>query len=418
MKEDHQLYKDRFLTLKVQIIKWLYWMTLCRLRRQYGKRKIKVGFLVSEIAKWKGQTLYDYLAETNDFEPVIFVHPSGRELKDSGHINRVIADKIEFFRNNRMAVESIWDENANKCLPAQAIIADMVFYQQPWDIPPVPFVKEFAPRALTFYFPYYLVNNYIPELEIGMYLHHYVYRYILLNQALVNLYSPYYSPASYAGKMVGLGHPSVDLFYLKKDYQPTKDYVIYAPHFSFKCKRESDLYYYSSTFLEHGRLILDFAKKHADLNWVFKPHPRLRTELTACHVWSEEEVEQYYQEWERIGVACYDSNYQQLFLESKAMITDCSSFLSEYSCTGKPLIRLIPDQGKSLVPPNPVLEKLYDSFYKVYNEEELFEALDKVVIRVLDPQKEERMKLVREAGLADHYAAQSITDYLRSLLKG
>ena len=409
---------DKLLPIKVLIIRLMYGLTLNRLKRKYGKGKIKVGFLVSEISKWKGQSLYDYLANSQDFEPFIYVFPCSRDLEiSSNHLEKVISDKIEYFQASGIAVGSIWDIDRNKCIPVSEIDVDIVFYQQTWDIPIAPSAREFAPKALTFYFPYYMVNNYIPSLETGLYLHHYVFRYILLNEAQVKLYRPFYSPFLFAGKMVGLGHPCVDLFFLKRDYQPTKNYVIYAPHFSFKCNRKEERPFYSSTFLQQGKLILDFAKNHPEINWVFKPHPRLRSELTFTDVWTPEEVDQYYQEWEKIGIACYDSHYQELFLESKAMITDSGSFLSEYSCTGKPLIRLIPDEGKTMSPPNPVLANLYESFYKVYNDADLSEFLDLVVIRGLDPQREERMKLVREAGLADHYAAQSITEYIRTLLK-
>ena len=420
MQLDTQLYSDKFLPIKILVFKLMYQVTLWKLRARYGKRKIRVGFLVSEIAKWKGQTLYDYLATSADFDPIIYVFPSHRELMEElPSLNSILTSKTDYFKNSGMAVENIWDSEVSQQVLARQIDSDIVFYQQTWDIPPAPYLKAIAPKALTFYFPYYLVNNSIPQLEIGMYLHHYVYRYILLNEEQVNLYKPLVSSFHYAGKMIGLGHPCIDVFYLNRGYKATKNYVIYAPHFSFKGNRRQDneLFYYSSTFLEQGRLILDYAKRHPEINWVFKPHPRLKMELFDQNVWQKEEIDEYYREWERIGIACYDSHYADLFLESKAMITDCSSFLTEYSCTGKPIIRLIPDEGRTLPPPNPILVQLYDSYYKVYNNTELLNVLDVVVIQEKDPRKEERLKCIREVHLADHYAAKSITEYLRLLLK-
>lgn len=406
--------------LKAQCIKLKYHMTLHRLRKKYGKKKIRIGFLVSEISKWKGQTLYDYLLDTDDFLPVIFIYPSPHELKaeTKDSILIILEEKERYFLDCGMNVESIWDTSKSKCIHSSDIDADILFYQQPWDIPPAPLLEDIASKALTFYFPYYLVNNFIPEWELKMYLHYYVYRYIVLNERLVEIFKPYVRSSLYSGKMVGLGHPSIDLFYLQKDYKTTKNYVIYAPHFSFKCDRHTgkDLPYYSSTFLEQGKLILDFAKHHPEINWAFKPHPRLRTELTDYNIWTKQEVDEYYQEWERIGTACYDSQYIELFFESKAMITDCSSFLSEYSCTGKPLIRLIPYEGRYLAPPNPALEKLYDCFYKSYNDIELVSFLEMVVIDNKDPMKKSRIEQVVKAKLVDNYAAQNITDYIRELL--
>ena len=42
---------------------------------------------------------------------------------------------------------------------------------------------------------------------------------------------------------------------------------------------------------KYGKDILDYAKSHPEINWVFKPHPRLRTELTYSNVWTKKEVD-------------------------------------------------------------------------------------------------------------------------------
>lgn len=405
--------------LRALFFKYRYALVLRRLRKQYGKRKIKVGFLVSELSKWKGQTVYELMSKTHDFEPVMLIYPSPLDIQyDNARIDEILKEKENYFRRSGMHVRNIWDRDKQKSLPSSEINVDIVFYQQTWDIPPAPLIGDVSRKSLSFYFPYYMVSEFIPRLDLEMYLHYCIYRYVLLNEDLICFYKRYIKAANYTGKMVGLGHPCIDMFHLKKDYQGTKNYVIYAPHFSFKCDRPKgkELYFYSSTFLEYGKIIFNYAKNHPEINWVFKPHPRLRTELTCYNVWSKKEVDDYFQSWEEIGVACYDSHYIDLFLESKAMITDCCSFLTEYSCTGKPLIRLIPDHGKTLPPPNPALKKLQECFYKVFNEVDLFEFLDMVVLQDKDPNREDRLKCVREAHLTDNYAAQNITEYIRELL--
>ena len=349
----------------------------------------------------------------------MLIYPSPLDVQyEMNRIDELLEEKDIYFRRSGMHVRTIWDKKEQKCLPASKIDVDIIFYEQTWGIPPGPLIGDISGRSLSFYYPYYMVSEFIPKLDLEMYLHYRVFRYVLFNEDMVRLYKKHARTINYAVKMVGLGHPCIDTFYLKKNYHSTKNYVIYAPHFSFKCDRPNgkELYFYSSTFLEYGKVILNYAKSHPEINWVFKPHPRLRTELTSYNVWTKKEVDEYYQSWEEIGTACYDSHYIDLFLESKAMLTDCCSFLTEYSCTGKPLIRLIPNKGKTLPPPNPALEHLNDVFYKVFNENELFETLDMVIMQNMDPDREERLRCLHEAHLTENYAAQNITDYIRELL--
>lgn len=401
---------------KVRLVHRRYENTLLRLRREYGKRKLRVGFLVSEEAKWKGQSVYDLMQSSDKFVPIILVYPTKAEMKKSIAIQKQSVDAMmEFFRCHEMEVENIWDYEKQRHVPLEQIEVDILFYQQTWDLPPAPSPAKVASRALTFYFPYYLVNYYIPKIETQMRLQHYVYRYIVFSQQQVDLYERTTEKSHYAGRFVGLGHPIADLFQTqtRQSKPSSKNYVIYAPHFSFPVPNKERVFGVS-TFLDSGRVMLEFAKAHPEINWVFKPHPRLRRELVDKRVWTKEEVDVYYAEWENIGESCYTSDYVELFMESKAMITDCGSFLTEYSCTGKPLIHLVP--GKLPAQPNPALEKLYGLFYEAPDNETLLKWLNQIVIKGEDPRREERLKCAEESGLRNSHAAQNIVNYIDQLM--
>jgi hypothetical protein len=403
-------------TIRAQWLRVRYGLVMRNLRKIYGSRKIRVGFMVCVISKWKGQSLYDLMETTEDIEPVLLLLPSLEERDGpTGQIEKAIADKENFFKKKGMRVKSIWDVTRNNCMKAREIDVDIIFYQDPWIIDL--HLGNASGRSLTFYYPYYVPNAFNPEYGVKMHLHKTVFRHIFHSDNQVQLYKPFVHQYRYAGEMVGLGHPGLDVFYLRRNEQAKNNYVIYAPHFSFKCDRDSGpLPYYSSTFLENGRLMLGYAKAHPEINWAFKPHPRLRTELSTYGIWSKEEVNRYYAEWEEIGITCYDSDYIDLFFESKAMITDCSSFLTEYGCTGKPLIRPIPEQGKTLSLPNPAVAKLYDSYYNAYDNNDLLKLLDMILIEGQDPKKEERIIQLQNAKLTGTYAAKNIIEYIRELL--
>lgn len=395
------------------LLRLKYVRTICRLRRNYGRRKIVVAFCVSEISKWKSQILYDRLAQTNTYQPVVFVYPSPL---DFGHkefsVEALLDEKYAFFADKDMDVVKTWDVVSNQCILPEEAQPDIIFYQQPWDIPPFPSPSKIADLALTFYIPYYLINNFNVELELRQSLHRQVFGHIVQNEDVVSFFESKQKRNHYGGQLLGLGHTIVDNLTTRM-FSEEPDYVIYAPHFSFPAigvKR--DVTY--STFLDNGKLILEFAKQHSEIKWVFKPHPRLKFELKHTGIWSDEDVESYYSDWARIGIVCESPDYIEHFQKSSAMITDCGSFLTEYSCMDKPLIRLY--YHKDNLPPNPMLEKLYSTFYYAHNNDELMALLEQVICQHQDPNKDCRHEEIVHLGLNRSDASERIIEYIDSLL--
>lgn len=395
------------------LLRFKYKSTIFRLRRVYGRRKIIVAFCVSEIAKWKSQILYDRLANTDNYYPVIFVYPSPLDFgRKEFTLETLLHEKLVYFTNKGMNVVNIWNDVSNQCVIPEESQPDIVFYQQPWDIPPFPSPSEIADFALTFYIPYYLVNNFNLELELGQVLHRQVFGHVVQNEEVASLYDSMLKRKHYGGNRLGLGHTIVDNI-TTRIFPEESDYVIYAPHFSFPVTG-TDRFVTYSTFLDNGKLILDFAKQHSEIKWVFKPHPRLKLELKNTGVWSDVEIESYYADWARIGTVCETPDYIEHFQKSSAMITDCGSFLTEYSCMDKPLIRLY--YHKDNLPPNPILEKLYSTFYYAHNNNELMTCLEKIICQHQDPNKADRHEEVVRLRLDRANTSERIIDYMDSLL--
>lgn len=402
----------RFLTLIY--LRICYKIALHRVRTSIKNHNpITVYFLVSEIAKWKAQPLYDLMECDNMFRPNICIYPYDRELVlPKSSINQLLREKEDFFRNKRMRVINIWDSQKSCVDLSHFNLEGVVFYQQPWDIPPAPDPTQIANRWLTFYVPYYLVNNYNKRLELCMPLQRQVYRYIVPSEGIKDFYLKEVCKYKFAGELVGLGHPSADNI-LSLERTNSDFTVIYAPHFSFPYKSITRPLYYS-TFLENGEYILDYAKHHKNIKWVFKPHPRLKSELELTGAWPLAKIESYYGEWERIGEACYDSDYQSMFVNSDVLLTDCGSFLTEYACTRNPVIRLVlPDHD---LLPNPVLKELYSTYYNVTGNEELEATLDIVVNRKMDPQKEKRHNAINRIEFCNGPSSERILNYLSALI--
>ena len=391
-----------------------YKMTLFKLRKEVRREGfVQVYFFVSEIAKWKAQSLYDLMELDKRFVPVICIYPMGIESGDDNHILTLLSEKESFFQNKNMRVTNIWDVK-NKCIDMSLFkTKGIIFYQQPWDVPPAPTPLQVSRNWLTFYFPYYLVNNYAKTLELYKRLQRHIFRYIVPSEDIKNFYYKEVCRYAFAGEIVGLGHPCVD--YLISTKRTNMGFtVIYAPHFSFPVKSVNRPFYYS-TFLDNGELILNYAKKHREIKWVFKPHPRLKSELEITGVWSKAKIQDYYDEWEKLGEACYTSDYQSLFVNSDVMITDCGSFLSEYACTRNPIVRMVLP-GLNILP-HPALEELYSTYYCVCNNDELEDVFDMLLVKRNDPKKELRNKAIDKIEFCNNSSAERILEYISNMLK-
>lgn len=400
--------------LIIPYLRICYRVALYRIRKEAKIHPINVYFFVSEIAKWKAQSLYDLMESNNRFKPIICVYPMVVETDlPLMQLDSILNEKLSFFINKKMKAINVWDIR-NKCVDmAYFKSCGIIFYQQTWDVPPAPTPLQIALKYITFYIPYYLVNNYDKKLDLCMNLHRQVFRYIIPSEAIKDFYEKEVNKNKFAGKLVGLGHTCIDQFHTivrtKMDYT-----VIYAPHFSFPCNSLKRPLYYS-TFLDNGEFILDYAKKHREVKWIFKPHPRLKMELEVTGVWPKEKIIRYFEDWENIGSSCYNSDYQELFVNSDLMITDCGSFLTEYACTGNPIVRMVSPLLN--LSPNPIIEELYSTYYCVNNNDELNTILDMCIVERLDPQRVNRNRAIEKVGLGNSSASERIITYISDLLQ-
>lgn len=387
------------------------------LKRIRQKEKIRVLFLINEISKWKTKSLYNLMKESKDFEPVITLNIAdwqwnGLNLEERAEL---IDKNQEYF--NKQGIECIiaYDKITGKAIDLEKFEPDIVFYQQPYMYNKTHEPLRVSEFALTYYIPYYVPNYWIPHLYWWRDFHRHLFRYYQPNKEWADCLSNFVkkNKKEKVKNIVGIGHTMLDEFYLKKNIISSNNYVIYAPHWSIKHEKNKNAEYYS-TFLHNHKEILEYAKTHPEFNWVFKPHPTLKRALIRSEVMTEEEVDNYYNEWAKIGQCSYDSNYVDLFLDSKALITDCGSFLIEYFATGKPLIHLI---SKDCIPKPPkFVQEIFDTYYKVNNNKELYQVLDNILINNNDYLKEKRHSVLKKETWLNSDNAENILNDIRRTL--
>lgn len=391
-----------------------YRRVIHRLKKREG-RKVRVLFVVNEIAKWKCQALFEIMKKSESYEPIIALSA----WNEIGMLTDAEIEKV--FKR----AESFFAELGDTCIRTVSLFprvyhrleefnTDIVFYSEPWAPCPGQTPMEVSQNALTFYIPYYVPNYGNVKFDCHDPVQRFCFAFITLNVAWKNCYESSFGMFGHVCKFLPFGHPAMDLIARTNVRFKSIGRVIYAPHFSFPMEGYPLTFTFSS-FKWSGQYMLEYAKLHPEQNWVFKPHPSLRRRLQVTGYMTKDQIDAYYGEWNKIGSICMDGAYHKLFAESSVMITDSASFLTEYGATGKPLIRLIDSNNNT-----PVLapsKKLYDTYYEAHNLDELKRVLSMILDDKLDPKKEIRTIAALRANLLTADASRTIVNYIDNLIK-
>lgn len=365
-----------------------------------NKFPLKVVFYVYDSSRWKSQSLYDLMCKDERFEPLIVVTKNAAVQNNMNY--QTIEDvkkNYDFFKSRAMNVEYGYDIEKDDFIPLENFSPDLIFYSHPWYVETSQGPVVCSKFALTYYIPYYISDT-EEFFEYDLRFHRYIHRYYIPNNITRDFYAP--RMPDKGKKLRIVGHPQLDYYYLdKKEHE--KKYVIYAPHWTV-CG--NNIRY--GTFDWNGYEILEFAEKHPEINWLFKPHPGLYRFLFTSGYMTKEEADAYYKRWEKAGTLYDKGDYMDLFQDSSLMITDCGSFLIEYFVTGNPCIHLKSEAFKG----NSLVKNICSTYYETTNLEELKENLDKVLLKKEDTMRNERLKLLEELNFKNNYCAQNIIEDL------
>lgn len=394
--------------------RWVYAGIVRRIRAYPADRKIKVLFVVSCASKWKTQSLYERFCDSGRFEPLVVLSV------ESYLLGRNRDATLAELKSDRGFYESLGDRCAFGIDPETAEVKplvgfepDIVFFQSPGAATMDGHrVKDVMGQALVCYVPYSIETFEMISIHKFPWFHELLWLQdapTVADAKYIRRQIPWYVRC---GRIEGLGHTIFDEYakYPESKLPRSERYVIYAPHFSFPIKKWRR-YLEISTFLDNGREILVYAQAHPEIKWLFKPHPALRRELIEQGVWTQQEVEDYYKAWERLGATCYEGNYIRLFRDSAALVTDCSSFLVEYPLTGNPLIRL--NNPNTNTKTRPCYMELFASFYNAHSLDEAVGLFDKVILQGNDCQRATRMASLADSGIGSSESmATNIVKYL------
>lgn len=410
----HGIFNMNKLDRKAFRARFYHFRSLMRIRRKIQrKEKIRVLFVDSETAKWKTQSLYEMMSRSEHFDPFVGISIRDSDIgKSPCEIKAGMASARRFHEGLGNKCVEIYDCDKNQRKNMLDFSPDMIFYQQPWSNDGVHDILRTYRKALPCYVPYFVPSYGVIDIESRLTFHRFLAFYFVLNEAWIAEYRRGVRAWFWSGKMISAGHTAFDEMQ-KCPMENSARRVIYAPHFTIsKTSEKFKPVVRLSTFLENGREILQYAKAHGDIKWVFKPHPALKKALVDSGAWTQTEVDAYFSEWAEIGSVVDTGDYMRLFASSSVMITDCGSFLPEFAATGKPLIHLICSRN-NMSPATPS-QDLFSTFYEVRSLEEMFSCFKIVIEDGSDPKKDTRLKAARKANLSNQNAARNIMRRLES----
>lgn len=364
------LYRSLFIPFKV-----------LQIRR---KRKIEVVFIISELGAWKTETLYKEMLEHPRFSPKLAVVNS-TENPDAKQILEHYLDARGYNYISLGDDELIYDH----------FTADIIFYQKPyWWV--IPDKQRYGNNYKSlFCFVTYGISTIREKWAINQPVQLYAWQNYQFNNSCA---SELKKLSLINGKnFVVTGFPMTDSFTkYKPSGFPWKETgrnlkkIIWAPHHTLP---EGDNWLNFSTFLNFSQFMLDVAQEYSDrVQIAFKPHPLLKPKLD--RLWGKEKADQYYTLWGKgINTQLVDGEYVDLFMQSDAMIHDCSSFIIEYLYTGKPILFL--DNGSDHT--TNMLGYAAEAFnlqYKAASQEEIKSFINNV-LDGKDERKQERASFAK-----------------------
>lgn len=386
-----------------------------------NNEKIKIIFIVESNQKWGWQSVYEEFANDDRFELLLVALPLTTRYKERIYPQK---EDIAFFSRLNMPIIDGFDYEKDVAKDLRELKPDVVFYTHPWfvevnKIPPT-LVSEYALTcAISYGFNVaesrvwgtttprnFCGNLWTMFAESVWHKSFYETGTKLKNKDI--LYITGYP------KMDAYKEPIADGFeQIWKDATHSRPRIIYAPHHSLE--KEGGLC--ASNFVEHSKFFLEFAKSHPEYEFIIKPHPLLKSKCVSTGFMTEDEYEDYIEQWRSLenGNAYTSGNYYDLFKTSDLLITDCFSFLGEYFVSQKPIV-LLKTQERSAF--NAFGENLTRGMYIPQTIEETETLLTDILVNKNDYLKEKRLDILdKNFFIPQNGVGKYIVDYIKNQIK-
>lgn len=166
--------------------------------------------------------------------------------------------------------------------------------------------------------------------------------------------------------------------------------IIIAPHHTVNYPE-----FPLSNFVEYADYFLKLPKLFPQVDFIFRPHPLLFTNMVNAGFWTNDQVQEYIEKIKQNGmIYSVGGDYFDIFVNSDAMIHDCSSFVVEYLYTGKPCCFMAKKNYKKIF--STLGKTCLKNYYMAFNTQQITEFIENVIIKGKDELKTKRENYAKE----------------------
>lgn len=383
----------------------------------FKTKKINVVFVCHRPNVWGSlKSIYEECIKDDRFNVSIVAIPCKKQLPKLGLSHKVYESEgaEEFYKNFSCNVINGYDYQKGKWFNLKKLKPDYLFFQTPYNvIRPHKYSSEIVSKYTKILYVHYAADfigaGILEETNPIDYMKD-IYTIFLQDKSHEKLVKEYLRSNNLNIKTVLTGFPRYDeLDSLKgidsKNWNLPRNKnvkrVIWTPRWT---TNEGNC-----NFFEYKDFLIEYAKKHSNFDFIFRPHPQAFLEWNATGELPKAEAEKYKKEYSDCNNAKIDNQKEYLttFYSSDFMITDISSIVAEYFLTGKPIIYC---HKKDCF--NDFSRKISEGFYWVRNQKELEERINDLMAGN-DPLAEVRKKLIKDNFYINpKKAGKQIKDYM------
>lgn len=382
--------------LKNLFFEFLPFYQFLKVKMLKQKKQINVVLFAMSLSMWRYQHIYEQLSKHPKFKVSIVILPScsyllEQQMKDVSALEKYFQDKqIPYILAEANGVPRI---DVRKDLAP-----DVMFYPQPYyNYYPKRYAYNSFYDKLLCYSPYAFWMSQ-GEWSYNQPLHRTAWKLFYptdLHRKDAFAYS------SRKGKnMEVVGYPTADDFLTDnyKDvwkFQPKlKKRVIWSPHFTIF----EGGYVTHSNFLWMADFMREIVYRYSgQIQFTFKPHPRLYSELCRHTDWGETKALEYYSFWEQMpNTQLETGEFVDLFMTSDAMIHDCGSFAVEYHYSENPVMYIAQNFEDQVAEKNDFGKIAMKLHYVGKCKDDIIDFIENVVLKGDDPMKPQRQQFKQD----------------------
>ena len=158
---------------------------------------------------------------------------------------------------------------------------------------------------------------------------------------------------------------------------------------------------------------------YPDIDFVFRPHPVLFKILRRKKHWGNKRVDEYLGKMISLKNVTYSTSgdYLDIFAQSDGIIQDCGSYLVEYFYTKKPCCYMLKSPSDIENKFSELGKQCLDNCYIAYNQEDILDFLNNVIVKGIDPKKREREQFAEEQVMINYpHASAKIISEIKNII--